>query len=263
MLELVNRARKDPPAEAVRLGLTSVDEGVPPGQISDSPQPPLAMHALITTAARGHSQDMLDRNFFAHNNPDGDTPFARMLNAGYVFSTAGENIAFQGTTGPIDEDLTTAQLHDDLFIDAGIADRGHRVNILSPNFKEIGLGVRTGSFTDPAGTTFNAVMATQDFATAAASSAFFVLGVVYDDADGDGFYDAGEGLGNVTVRLGGVPVTTPGSGGYAFRVIADAAYPISFSGGPLAADITGTVTTAGVNKKVDAIAGGGLSGDDP
>ena len=43
--------------------------------------------------AQGHSQDMADHNFMAHNGSDGSSPFDRMQRAGYRFSFAGENVA--------------------------------------------------------------------------------------------------------------------------------------------------------------------------
>jgi len=47
----------------------------------------------------------------------------------------------------------------------------------------------------------------------------FVLGVVYDDQDGDQFYDAGEGLSNVSIDVAGVGTTTTATaGGYGLPV---------------------------------------------
>lgn len=65
---------------------------------------------------------------------------------------------------------------------------GHRNNILSARMTEVGMGVLEAP---------DWVM-TQDFATRWDYEARLV-GVVIDDADGDRFYDMGEGLGGVTV----------------------------------------------------------------
>ena len=58
----------------------------------------LGMNALvarpsIADVARGHSVHMTVHNFFAHENPEGDTPGARISKGGVAWSMAGENLA--------------------------------------------------------------------------------------------------------------------------------------------------------------------------
>jgi uncharacterized protein YkwD len=53
----------------------------------------LAWNDVLFSAAVGHSQDMAQRNFFAHTTPDGITMVQRAQNAGYVYRNLGENIA--------------------------------------------------------------------------------------------------------------------------------------------------------------------------
>jgi uncharacterized protein YkwD len=53
----------------------------------------LAWNNLLFNAAAAHSTDMAQRNYFEHNTPEGVTPFQRMEQAGYKYSSAGENIA--------------------------------------------------------------------------------------------------------------------------------------------------------------------------
>ena len=59
LLELVNRARQNPTAEAQLYGI-SLNEGLSPGTISETPKPPLAFNLNLIDAAREHSQWMLD-----------------------------------------------------------------------------------------------------------------------------------------------------------------------------------------------------------
>src|SRR5215831_5427225 len=96
LLELINRARLDPAAEAARFGI-ALNEGLAPNTISPVSKQPLAMNETLLSVARAHSQDMIDRDYCDHNTPEGVTPFQRMTNAGYHFTTAGENIAERGT----------------------------------------------------------------------------------------------------------------------------------------------------------------------
>jgi hypothetical protein len=176
-LERVNRARLKPFAEAALHGL-DLNEGVPiADQISTAPKQAVAVNATLTQTAREHSQDMLARNYFEHNTPEGITPFQRIQAAGYPFTAAGENLAWRGTTGILDQAQTIEQEHVDLFVDSGIIGRGHRTTMLTDVFREVGVGVLHGSFTD-GGTTFDTMMQTQDYGTPTTGSTF-VLGVVY------------------------------------------------------------------------------------
>ncbi len=71
---------------------------------------------------------MADRDFFAHCDLDtGTSPWDRMTAAGYQWSYAGENIA--AGYGTPQEAMT-----------GWMNSSGHRANILSTNFREIGLG---------------------------------------------------------------------------------------------------------------------------
>jgi uncharacterized protein YkwD len=92
---------------------------------------PLQADVKAQEVARAHSKDMAIRNFFSHNNPDGLSSFERMDRAGISYSSAGENIA-AGQFNAID-------VHD-----AWVNSSGHRKNILSPLFKQLGTGVYFG-----------------------------------------------------------------------------------------------------------------------
>ena len=85
LVELINRARANPAAEAARFGI-DLNEGLPAGTISTAPKPPLAVNPFLTDAARGHSQWMLDHDVFSHTGAGGSTPTQRMQAAGYVLT---------------------------------------------------------------------------------------------------------------------------------------------------------------------------------
>lgn len=247
-LERINRARLRPGEEASSNGI-AVDEGVP-GQLNTTAKPAVALNAALNTAARGHSRDMLNRNFFEHSNPDGETPFDRMTDAGYTFVRAGENLAWKGTTAPLNEAQFVEDEHLQLFVDAGIAGRGHRVTMLNENYREVGIGIVRGTF-NQGGTNFDSIMQTQDYGTTAANSTF-VLGVVYNDANGNGRYDFGEGVSGSTVTLDGVGKSTNAAGGYEFEVTQAGSLTLQFGGGPSQGL---TINAGGPNIKVDLIGG--------
>lgn len=256
MLELVNRARANPAAEAARLGL-DLNEGLPPDTISPDPKPPLAFHPLLIAAARAHSDWMLAHDIFSHEGVDGSSPGDRMSAAGYGFSGSwawGENIAWQGTTGTANLNQFTVAEHEALF-----RSPGHRENLLNADFDEVGIGVRSGVFSVANETTgltthYNAVMTTQNFARSDNTPGPLVLGVVYRDADGDGFYTPGEGLAGLTVQptSGHYYAVTSASGGFAFPAPATAgSLTVIFSGPDLVVPVSRTVTLSTVNVKVD------------
>jgi uncharacterized protein YkwD len=99
---------------------------------------PLRVNGPLMRAARGHSSDMVGRGYFSHDTPQGVSPFARMLQAGYAAQrracAMGENIA--AATGPLS---TPASI-----VGMWINSNGHRANILSPTYRDTGLGVAYG-----------------------------------------------------------------------------------------------------------------------
>ena len=221
-MERINRARLDPRAEADRLLGGDLNEGIsyPAEQIALTPKQPLTSNALLHAAARAHSRDMIDQDYFDHLSLDGRTPWDRMAAAGYVgLSAAAENIALSFATYPLDETATLLAMHDRFVVDANTEGRGHRIALFDDGLREIGVGAAGGGFTlDNYAYPF-AWALTCDFA-ARWDGPTFVLGVVYDDRNGDGAYTAGEGLGGVAVRVLRVAdeataeTTTASAGGY-------------------------------------------------
>jgi uncharacterized protein YkwD len=101
--------------------------------------PPLKENSKLRKAAVGHSDDMVSRRYFDHDEPDGDDMTDRIKRAGYLRSgdswSLGENIAW-GTA-----DLATpAEIHN-----AWMHSAGHRANILRRAFREIGIGIVLGN----------------------------------------------------------------------------------------------------------------------
>ena len=81
----------------------------------------------LCRVARYKSQDMIDKRYFAHNSPTYGTPFDMMEAFGIRFSAAGENIA-QGQRTPAE------------VFNGWMNSPGHRANILSAVYNQIGVG---------------------------------------------------------------------------------------------------------------------------
>ncbi|HEX6715783.1 MAG TPA: CvpA family protein [Pyrinomonadaceae bacterium] len=91
---------------------------------------PLAPDPELTEVARRHSADMFARGYFAHDTPEGISPFDRMHAANVHFTTAGENLALAPTIPVAHTGLMNSP--------------GHRANILRPEFGRVGIGVMDG-----------------------------------------------------------------------------------------------------------------------
>lgn len=225
-LERINRARLRPAQEAALNGI-AIDEGAP-GKLDTVPKQPVALNTSLNQSAKTHSRDMLAQNYFEHNSLTGKTPFQRMSDAGYLYASAGENLAWRGTTGAVNENQFVEQQHVDLFVDTDIVGRGHRLTMLNAAFREVGIGIVRGSFTHN-GTRYDSIMQTQDFG-APPNSPTFVLGVVYNDTNSNGRYDFGEGVPSSPVSMGDATRSTNSAGGYSFAVTESGAYTLQFSG---------------------------------
>ncbi len=249
VLELINRARLDPEGEAARFGF-ALNEGLAPGTISPTAKQPLAPNDSLLNAARGHSQFMVDHDVAGHVGIGDGDPGTRTAAAGYASpTTLGENLAIFPHFGS--ESSTAFDMFRALFIDTSVADRGHRLNILKPTYKEVGVGEVVGEFNG--GTD---VVQTTNFG--ARGGPVFVTGVAIRDTDNDNFYDVGEGRGGmtVTVRSGAALAgsdTTEAAGGYAIAVNPGKPYAVSFTGGGLPAAVSVNVLGVTQNVKVDLL----------
>jgi serralysin len=206
---------------------------------ADAGAAPLAFAGDLNEAADEHTQWMIASDTFSHYGSGGSTPGERMAQAGYAFSgswTWGENVAWTSTRSPIGWQDEVLQLHNNLMNSAG-----HRANLLSSDFRQIGLGFEIGDY---AGRQVG--MLTEDFARSGSSR--FLTGVAFDDKDGDLFYDVGEGLAGIAIKAVSTTglsytTTTMQAGGYQLALPAGT-YSVTFSGTGIASTtVAATVGT--------------------
>jgi uncharacterized protein YkwD/uncharacterized membrane protein required for colicin V production len=88
---------------------------------------PLVWSDALAAVGRAHSRDMLARNYFAHEDPQGKTVADRAAKAGVRYLTLGENLAFAPTLAIAHQGLMNSP--------------GHRANILRPAFGHVGIGI--------------------------------------------------------------------------------------------------------------------------
>jgi uncharacterized protein YkwD len=97
--------------------------------------PALRQNRQLAKAASGHSRDMVSRDYFSHDTEGGGDFAARIRRAGYRGYTLGEDLAWGSGT------LGTARA----IVRAWMKSPGHRANILSRRYREMGVGVALGT----------------------------------------------------------------------------------------------------------------------
>jgi len=89
---------------------------------------PLEWDGPVAAVAEAHSEDMVAREFFAHTNPDGASPWDRLGGAGISFNLAAENIAWGYTSG-------------EAVLSGWLGSPGHRSNIENCALTHHGVGL--------------------------------------------------------------------------------------------------------------------------
>lgn len=88
----------------------------------------LQNNLLLQNAAQAKAQDMVSRNYWSHQTPDGKEPWYFIGQSGYSYTKAGENLAFgfDDAAG-----VTSGWLNS----------QSHKKNMLDPNYREVGFGI--------------------------------------------------------------------------------------------------------------------------
>jgi putative cell wall-binding protein len=197
MVYEVNLARWNPPAFAGLPG--NSDVLFPDGQLA---RPPQAINAQLSASSMFKANELSDFEYWAHQSGvTGMWPNELAREFGFPLPSWWMNDAnyieslHVGSSDPIRVVASFAR------------SPGHRAHVFGEggwsDWNEIGIGRSTNgdywsihsAYREPTRT--------------------FVTGVVFDDLDGDGRMDMGEGVGGVTVRIGAATATTNAGGGYA------------------------------------------------
>ena len=112
----------------------------------------LSTNGQLESAARAKANDMFANQYFAHNSPQGKTPWDFINGAGYSYVYAGENLAI----GYSD----STELHN-----AWMNSPSHRENIMNPNYREIGVASVDGVYEGA-----NTTIVVQEFGSTSAQS---------------------------------------------------------------------------------------------
>ena len=260
LFELANRIRVDPGNELSRLfssldPLTAIDPqvhsavrffGVDTNALQAnfaglSKVSPLAWNSGIADAATAHNNLMIAQNIQSHNLPGEAGIFDRIQAATVERLTRvseniflyGEGIEYSHAAYVVDWGSTPTGIQQPA---------GHLLAMTNGAFNLGGFAVGTSQVGD--------VATTQNFGQSSEVGPF-VLGVAFDDNDGDAFYDAGEGLAGITVSINGQTTATWASGGYQIDMATTGPVTVTFSGGILNGEISTTIDIGSGNRKVD------------
>jgi uncharacterized protein YkwD len=212
LIELINRARLDPGAEAKRYGL-DLNADVTQHRITTAAEQVLAPDQTLEKAAVAHSDWMLQANTFSHTGVQNSDSGARMAKARYEFTGSyawHENLDWTGSTVNISLQDAIAKHHEGLYRSAG-----HRVNNFAEDVREVGVGQVAGKFIYN-GTSYNPSMRTENFALSGKD--VFITGVTYADRNGNDFYDIGEGRSDSKIKAAGTFAEVAAAGGYALAL---------------------------------------------
>ncbi len=96
--------------------------------------PALTQNALLNQSALNKAKDMFEKQYFAHDSPEGRGVADLASDVGYEFITIGENLALGNF------------LNDEVLVQAWMDSPGHRENILNSRYTEIGVSVLKGTY---------------------------------------------------------------------------------------------------------------------
>jgi hypothetical protein len=281
MLELINRARGNPTAEADRLLLIAQSDPLIKATTQNwnlstfysvissiGPQPPLAFNPNLIEAARDHDSVMLAANAQVHS-PTGylTDPSVAQEQSGQAFYptgngawSTGENIyAYSQGVNPAAPQSYADFFHESFLLDWGNPDFGHLRNVLAPGpneavlsgsypFNEVGIGLLSG--VSPSVARSASIPGTSglkvgpDLVTEEfgwRSGIQFLTGVIYQDRAGTGFY-APTGEG-----LGGVTINAvdrEGEGSFQTQTWASGGYSLELPPGTYNVSATGNLPQA-------------------
>lgn len=92
----------------------------------------LSINSKLSSSAQSKANDMVSRDYWSHNSPDGQEPWVFFDAAGYNYQKAGENLAYGFSTS-------------DATVIGWMNSPSHRANMLDTTYTEVGFGFTNSS----------------------------------------------------------------------------------------------------------------------
>ncbi len=246
---MLNRARHDPVEY-------QTEQSLPVDLAYVTPRGPLAVNDSLSDSAEFHAVEMATYNYFGHQSSvTGDWPNKMARDFGYTLPaswSSGANYIESLAAGSYGSYAQPTAPLNALIVDSGVNPPGHRnhlfgIGSFNAANREIGVGYG-----------YNAAATYRNYwaihATRSDPAGEFLTGVAFNDLNGNGRYDLGEGLAGVTVTANALTTTTNSQGGWAIQATAGV-YNVTASGGGLGTTATASVTLGADNVEVDFVAG--------
>lgn len=164
----VQSSPSTPPASSELFDLDQLEQSVHQlvnNHRSRNSLAPLNWNGPLADLARAHSADMLQRDYFAHNSPDGQTPADRADDAGFeciivkegsqrvgigeniftTYSFHSYEISESGGTETVKYNWKSSEELAEEIVSTWMKSRGHRRNILSNDYVQEGIGAVVGT----------------------------------------------------------------------------------------------------------------------
>lgn len=97
---------------------------------TDQGTPSLRTNARLAQAAQDKANDMVKRDYWSHNTPEGRSPWSFVDKRGYAYRAVGENLAYGFS-------------EDQEVINGWLNSPTHRDNLLNTTYQEVGFGIAT------------------------------------------------------------------------------------------------------------------------
>lgn len=108
--------------------------------------PSLAIDSLAQSAAQYQAKDMESAGIMRHMDAFGRSPIQRFQSIGGLASRYGENVAYFGLDmNDLENEWLAVGKLDAMMMAEQAPDDGHRVAILSPTYRKVGIGVAIGA----------------------------------------------------------------------------------------------------------------------
>lgn len=117
---------------------------------------PLSLDKKLSSIARGHSQDMANKNYFSHISPEGEGYLARYKKKGFACQVQVGQRSYLGAENIFLDNLYSSVTYVDgrahynwksldeialSIVKGWMKSRGHRKNILQPVYRSQGIGI--------------------------------------------------------------------------------------------------------------------------
>jgi hypothetical protein len=208
-----------------RLNLARNNPWVVPEEVAaqwDQGLWPLVYNDVLHEVAKTHCEDMIERGFFSHVTPEGLTPEDRVIIAGYDANVVREELGALAFNSYLDPGEAAQMLMDVLLRDSIIqCETEEGPTLLNERVVEVGIALLGGELITTCQEQTRAYLLCILLVRPDGPGAetWVQCGRLYDDGNGNGIFDAGEGLPEMemVIRNGEILAVTDARGKYCIQ----------------------------------------------